>query len=422
MKKPFKILISGYYGFNNIGDDSILTSVLDSLRRRLHCIEITVLAKDPDALSAKHGVRSVNRKSFPAIIREISRTDLLISGGGSLLQDVTSKKSILYYLAIMWISYFMGKKVFIYSQGIGPINSSLNRRLTAWTLKRAAAVVVRDDASKDLLEKIGLDSVKIHVTADPVLRIKPADLSIGRNILIREGLTVMSTRERDGVYNADAMGAMDAKGAMDAMSAMDAGGAMDAISAMDAANRPMLVGMAIREPRRQSDFIDELCCCIKRLTDEHNAKVVLIPFHYSEDVPVIHEIESRVPGSVLAVKHKYLTEEMLSIIGNMDLLVGVRLHSLIYAAVMNVPMIAVSYDPKINAFMHSLEMKAMSFVNDFSCEDFMEEFAKTLKNSEIIKERILRNVERLVKKLDKNEDIIQEIIDKYSVVSQIGYI
>ena len=369
MKRPFKILISGYYGFNNIGDDSILIAVLDSLRNRLHDVEITVLAQNPEIISMKHGVRSANRKSLAAIMREVGRTNLLISGGGSLLQDVTSKRSILYYLAIMWLSLLMGKKIFIYSQGIGPINSANNRRITAWTLKRAAAIVVRDEASKELLELIGIPEKKVHVTADPVLRVKAADLAAGKKILELEGF--------------------------------------------NAGQGDVLVGMAIREPRTHSDFVEELCSCIKRLTAEYGAKVVLIPFHFAEDMSVIQEIDRRVSGSVVVVRHKYLTEEMLSIIGNMDILVGVRLHSLIYAAVMNVPMIAVSYDPKVNAFMHSLQMKAMSFVSDFRAEDFMEEFKKTIANSASIKTKISANVNKLVKELDKNENIIQEIINKH---------
>jgi polysaccharide pyruvyl transferase CsaB len=311
-------------------------------------------------------VKSADRRSLPAIISSVLRSDLLISGGGSLLQDVTSRKSILYYLAIMWLALITGKKVFIYSQGIGPINSGFNRRLTAWTLKKAAGVVVRDEASKDFLVGIGLPYDRVIVTADPVLRIKKADLSVGMRILENEGL------RRDPL-------------------------------------KP-LVGLAIREPKIKSEFVDELCVSIRRLREEFGAQVVLIPFHFSEDVPVIQEIENRLTGEVTAVKNKYLTEEMLSIIGNMDILTGVRLHSLIYAAVMNVPMIAVSYDPKVNAFMHSLGMKALSLDIDFNSDDYLDEFRKTVNNAPQIKEKIERSIVGLVAKLDTNEELIREII------------
>jgi polysaccharide pyruvyl transferase CsaB len=184
----FRALISGYYGFNNIGDESILTAVTDNLRAKLPDIEIAVLSQNPLATAEKHAVLSASRKSPGAILREVSRCDILISGGGSLLQDVTSRKSILYYLAVMWMAFLFGKMVFIYSQGIGPINSKLNRRLTAWTLRRASGIVVRDEASGELLAQIGVPPGRLTVTADPVLRIKKAGLEAGRGILEALGL------------------------------------------------------------------------------------------------------------------------------------------------------------------------------------------------------------------------------------------
>ena len=105
-----KIFISGYYGFNNIGDESILKAVIDNLRERLTEIEITVLSRNPASTAEKYQVHSVDRKSLSAIISAVKKCDLLISGGGSLLQDVSSKKSIIYYLAIMWIAKLLGKK------------------------------------------------------------------------------------------------------------------------------------------------------------------------------------------------------------------------------------------------------------------------------------------------------------------------
>jgi polysaccharide pyruvyl transferase WcaK-like protein len=129
-------------------------------------------------------------------------------------------------------------------------------------------------------------------------------------------------------------------------------------------------------------------------------------------MPVVDELERRLEGRVVALKGKYPPEEMLSIIGNMDLLVGVRLHALIYAAVMDVPMIAVSYDPKINSFMHSLGMKAMSAVGDFKSDYFMEEFDKTLRDSKAVRRNIGERVALLIDKLDTNEKMIGALMGK----------
>ena len=364
----YKILISGYYGFNNIGDESILKAVLDSLHEKLDGIEVTVLSQNPASTADKYGVKSLNRKSVKEIIRAVRRCDLLISGGGSLLQDVTSKRSIFYYLMIMNIALIMHKKVFIYSQGIGPITSKYNRRLTARILRKTSGIVVRDDSSKELLTEIGIEAGRIAVTADPVLRIKPASLEPGGKILESEGFI-----PEDG---------------------------------------KITVGFAIRERKSDNAFISELCVSMERLIDEQNAQIVLIPFHFSEDMPFIEEVTKRLDGKVFAVKHKYLTEEMLSIIGNMDVLVGVRLHALIHAAIMDIPMIAVSYDPKINSFMNSIGMKAMCSIYDFNSEFFMEEFGRTMAGGESARKKVRGKIKELITKLESNEEMIKKLMEK----------
>lgn len=363
-----KILISGYYGFNNIGDESILQAVIYNLREKIPGVEITVLSQHPKSTAEKYQVLSEDRKSFFRVLRALRKCDLLVSGGGSLLQDVTSKKSILYYLAIMWMARCLGKDYFIYSQGIGPIISQRNRRLTARTLKGASGIVVRDESSKELLVEIGVAEKDIVITADPVLGIEPAPLDLGYEILKSEGL------KRD--------------------------------------QEKPLVGFAIKENRLDSQFVNELEESIKQLLEDKKAQVVLIPFHYKEDLAVIEELQSRLGDSVFAVKHKYLTQEMMSIIGNMDVLVGVRLHSLIHAAIMDVKMIGISYDPKINAFLNSIGLKALSTTIDFRSQFFMEEYQRVFDvNSGENEKGVEIKVAKMVDSLNTNEEMIKRILE-----------
>ena len=369
MEKIYKIVISGYYGFNNIGDESILRAVVDNLKLKLPQAKIVVLTKDVEGTRQKYGVDAADRKSIMALLSEVSGCDFLISGGGSLLQDVTSKKSILYYLAIIRLALFFRKKVLIYSQGIGPINSKYNRKLTAKTLNKGTSIVVRDESSKELLEEIGVKK-EIIVTADPVLRIKPVSLEVGRQILQDEG--AVKSNEED-----------------------------------------ILVGFAIRERNLKSDFMDELADSIRQLVTQKKAKVILIPFHFSEDRLVIDELVKKlrdVENSVFCLHQKYLTDEMLSIVGNLDMLVGVRLHSLIHAAIMGVPLIGVSYDPKVNSFLKSIGTKAISSIYDFSCNDFLLEFEHIMDNREEFCARVEKNVEHLKEMLDINEEIIKGLM------------
>lgn len=361
-----KILISGYYGFNNIGDESVLRTLIHSLRTKLDDIEITVLSQNPADTAEKYSVISRNRMSIPAIFRSIRECDLLISGGGSLLQDATTKRSILYYLFIIRLALLFGKKVFIYSQGIGPINSAFNRRLTAACLKKTHGIVVRDELSKRLLCEIGVPEERICVTSDPVIRLEKASKAKGLELLAEEGCALEPGR--------------------------------------------LTIGWVIKDRGTGSAFAREIKKCVEWLSDEYGADSVLIPFHYEQDLSVAEAISEQMDGRARHLRKKHLSDDMLSIIGNMDLLVGVRLHSLIYAAVMGVPMIGISYDPKIDSFMASVGLSPMSSVAGFTLEAFKTAFAQTMSDRQAQLETVENALSELVSKLDRNEELIKQIL------------
>lgn len=362
----YNILISGYYGFDNIGDESILRTLITSLREKIPDCRLTVLSHNPASTREKYGVEAVERMSPGAILRAVRQCDMLISGGGSLLQDVTSSKSIHYYLFIIRLAKLLGKKVFIYSQGIGPIDHAFNRRATARALKKADGIVVRDERSAKLLEQIGLPQERIVITADPVIRMKRPDRTVGREILARAGI------KKDG---------------------------------------RLTVGWAIREKNRDSTFVREITECIRWLRANYDAESVLIPFHYEEDREVCSVIAERTNGAAKCLSEKYLSEDMLSIIGNMDVLVGVRLHSMIYAAIMGVPIIGVSYDPKCTAFLNSVGLDSLSTRETFSAEAFKAEFARVLETGKEQTAAVAENMRRLQKELDTNEEMIRDIME-----------
>ena len=237
----YNILISGYYGFDNIGDESILRAVINGIRERVPDCRLTVLSHAPAATREKYGVEAVDRMAPLEILRAIKRCDMLISGGGSLLQDVTSSKSLQYYLAIIRLAKHYRKKVFIYSQGIGPIDRPANRRATAMVLRTVDGIAVRDERSANLLEEIGVPPEKVVITADPVLRMPRVDKARGAEALRRAGVS-----ER----------------------------------------RDLTVGWAIRERDVNSAFVSEIRACIRWLRERYNAESVLIPFHYEEDLAV----------------------------------------------------------------------------------------------------------------------------------------
>lgn len=359
----YKILISGYYGFHNIGDEAVLRCVTERLGRAVQNVDLTILSNDPADTQEKYNVSSVPRMNPIKVLRALMQTDMLISGGGSLLQDVTSRFSILYYLTIIFLALLLRKRVFIYSQGIGPIQSKFSRFLTGKLLKRVDGIAVRDAKSARLLEEIGISPDNISVTADPVLRLEKADMETGRNILASLGVDRSSGR--------------------------------------------LLVGWAVKDAGKQ--FLDEIEKCVRYLKKAYNADSVLIPFHYEQDAKVIKTLAGRLGDSAYYVTEKHLTDEMLSIIGNLDLLVGVRLHSLIYAAVSDVPSIGISYDPKIDAFLESISRQSVSDTHSFSLEKFQPAVEEVLEHREEIQKETASHVASLRQKLDRNDQMVLDL-------------
>lgn len=139
-----RIVISGYYGFANAGDEAMLAAIIKALRSTEDALELTVISGNPQVTAAQYGVTSIHRFNPLEIISSLRGCDLLLSGGGSLLQDVTSKRSLLYYLSILGLGLLLGKKVMLFAQGIGPIHSGLLRKLTKVVCSHVNLITVRD--------------------------------------------------------------------------------------------------------------------------------------------------------------------------------------------------------------------------------------------------------------------------------------
>ena len=110
------IVISGYYGFGNAGDEAMLCAIIDAIRKEEADAHITVISGNPKETSKKHNINAVGTFSALGILKAIAHSDLVISGGGSLLQDATSIRNTYYYLSIMALAKLLGKKVMLYSQ------------------------------------------------------------------------------------------------------------------------------------------------------------------------------------------------------------------------------------------------------------------------------------------------------------------
>ena len=161
----------------------MLTAIIKSLRSTEKSVELTVISGDPEMTSAQHQVNSIHRFNFLEIIKSLHGCDLLISGGGSLLQDVTSMRSLLYYLSILALGVILKKKVMLFGQGIGPINSRFLRKLTKLICSHADLITVRDQDSLYELRRLGVPTQKVQLTADSVLTLPQEGKDLGKGLL-----------------------------------------------------------------------------------------------------------------------------------------------------------------------------------------------------------------------------------------------
>ena len=353
MSNTIKIVLSGYYGFDNIGDEAVLYSILSALRKELGNVEVTVLSNNPDKTKALYGVNSVNRWKMKEVAKVIKESDLLISGGGSLLQDVTSGKTVPYYLAIVKIAQFYKKKVVFYSQGIGPVNKGFSRWLIKQVVNKVDGIYVRDEASKKLLEEIGIKK-PVGAALDPVLGIE-----------VPEGVKTKQASKTVGVYI-----------------------------------RPWM------DEVHDQNLIESLTPGLVQLI-EQGYRLCFIPMHYEQDREIssklakevkkaaskVGTIDKAVLDQSIEVVDKMLSiQEVMVYTSSFDMVIGMRLHSLIMASASRVPVLALSYDPKVTQFMKEMEVPYCIQTTELTKENFLQ----TLQQVEGSREEQIKHLNKVL--------------------------
>lgn len=369
MSNTTKIVLSGYYGFDNIGDEAVLYSILFTLRRELKDVEVTVLSNNPSKTKALYGVNSVNRWNIKEVTKVIKESDMLISGGGSLLQDVTSSKTVPYYLAIVKIAQLFKKKVVFYSQGIGPVNKGFSRWLIKSVVNKVDGIYVRDEASKKLLETIGIKK-PVGTALDPVLGIEvPTDHT--------------QTEKTVGVYI-----------------------------------RPWL------DEAHDQNLIESMVPGLCYLLDK-GYNLCFIPMHYEQDREIAATLAKAVKKATMEAgkidkaeldRRIEVVDKMLSIkevmvyTSSFDMVIGMRLHSLIMAAASKVPVIALSYDPKVTQFMKEMELDCCLNTTELTEENFLAQVQKVEENRENqikhLNEVLARKSERIYLPVNRIKELI----------------
>ena len=281
-------LINGYFGYQNAGDEAVLAAMVAHLRVLDSSAAFTATSGDPQHTRKMHGINAIGRQNPRELLGAIRKCDVFLSGGGSLVQDVTSVRNAVYYTTLLRTAKTMGKPTMVYAQGVGPLTQPLSRKVARAAFQGAKIVTVRDGDSAKLLREIGVTRA-VEITADPVWDLSSAEGGV-RSAEWIAALRSWPGQEEDALPRLVAALRSEAKAA----------------------------GVALRFLNMQTGVDD----------------VLLRPLVRPEE---------------LLDTSGWHPRRIIERLQSAERVLAMRLHALIFAASVGVPVVAFDYDPKVKA-------------------------------------------------------------------------
>jgi polysaccharide pyruvyl transferase CsaB len=298
-----RFLISGYYGFDNVGDEALLAIIVAQLKTRYPFATIDALSAKPDITAHELGIVATPRWDTSAVRDAISEADIVLSGGGGLFQNATSLKSLLYYAGIVRTALRAGKRTMVFAQSIGPLDFFGKQALREYC-KGLQVATVRDERSRELFAPL-VPTANVLRTADPVFLYEPPEAPVD---LEPAGLGPQSD--------------------------------------------PLVV-VCVRKTTHWGDGVAVLASVVDRLTEHHGARVAFVPFGGTPDAEASTAIIRKCRTKPVLVALEGL-DAVAAAIASAKLVVGVRLHALIVAVRFGVPFLYVPYDPKVTGLIEDI--------------------------------------------------------------------
>jgi polysaccharide pyruvyl transferase CsaB len=386
MATPERVLLSAFIGSDNLGDEAIFLALVDQLETRLKKSSLTVISMNREKTRrlllgyksewhAGVGVRS--RRFLPLAIL---RHDVCIFGGGGIIQDQSSILNVIYFLAQIQFAKLSGKIVALAFVGIGPLNSRVGRACARVALSKIALCVVRDQDSKRALDRLGVIGTDIICSSDIVLSLK-CQSSSGKSDAVDGKYVLLSLRHWYGQSSGVTPAALKNR-------KIKSGTRLDILLTR-------LAQELVRFLEGNKDFhVVAVPCFGQRDALVHTALRNKLNQRYQE--------RFRLHGSVSDPCH------YLRLAASARCVIGMRLHSLILASLRAVPIVALSYSPKVSAFMEQLGLGDQ--VIDIASEPELEGFASRLETALGDSGHMSSTIERRTRVLKKaNEAALAEL-------------
>lgn len=300
------IMICGAYGRGNAGDDAILEAIVQEMRALDPERTICVMSRRPKETRLVYRTGAVYTFNIFSVLHKFRKAALYINGGGSLMQDVTSTRSLWYYCYTLRAAKKRGCKVMMYGCGIGPINRAGNRKMAAKTIDRSVdRITLRDDNSRHELADMGVTRPDIRVSADPTIILDAAPAEVVSLAMEQSGI------DPNGRY----------------------------------------IGFGLRHWKGLDAALPAIAAAANYAYEKHGLTPVFVPIEFPSDLTPAERVGSLLRCPWYAVRTRQPIEVTIGILARMKTVVGIRLHSLMFSAGQGVPVVGLSYDIKVDGFL-----------------------------------------------------------------------
>ena len=376
--QPKKILITAYIGSENLGDEAIFESLIRDLKEKN--IEITAASINIEK-TEKLGVNAVKPYSLE-FIRALKSSDLVLLGGGGILQDQTSIYNVPYFIIQVLLAQLFGKKTMLVAVGAGPIKGIVGKFLIALSMKKVDAITVRDAYSYNVLIKLGADKEKIHLVTDPAISLAYKDIKKPNDIpneFTRKDYIVVCLRHWFD---------------------------LNRFLPVAISNK---LNFSYRGRQHYHNFIAAISKCLDAIVHETSLYVIFFPFYGSKDIKVNRDAfrAMNYKDKAFLIKEPQQIQSFYYLVRNAEFVISMRLHSVVLSAAHNKPSIALSYSPKVKEFMKSLEMEELVLdLNSINEKSVLNLARKILQNKTQIYSEVGQNAIKLKEVNKKNIEII----------------
>ena len=335
-------------------------------------IKSTCISKTPNETKNDYLVSSTYRFNIIKILKEIKNTRIFVNGGGTLLQDVSSLRSIMYYLFLNKIAIIMKKRIMLYANGIGPVKRKISKFLINKIINKVNLITLRDERSFSALKELKVNKPQVYITFDCAFALDP-------------DYTDKVKKIKNEIDDFD----------------------KDKVKTVIVSVRQWKKSKTIN----QAIFNEKLAEKLDEISNKYKVKIVFIPMRYLEDLKEINDINKKMKSDSYIIKEMLTESEKMAIMGYFDITIAMRLHALIYSARVTTPMVGISYDIKVDGLLELIDQPIGGRYEDIDSEKLINAFDICYNNQDKMKKKLERQLPVLMELSHKNAKLLLEMLE-----------